>query len=76
MTSPKTPKKLSSWWAIAAVLVLVGAAMWYETQYRAMSKPTDVAPVHQGETQKPPDSQQQPKPAPPSHPSDTGVLTG
>jgi cytoskeletal protein RodZ len=61
---PKQPKQLSAWWAIAAVLLLVGAAAWYETQYRAISKPTQLTPVKREATHKTPGSQQQPAPPP------------
>lgn len=66
---PKPPKQPSAWWAIAAVLLLVGAAMWYETQYRAISKPTQLTPVKRAATHKTPGSQQ---PEPP--PSKSGDL--
>jgi len=69
----KSPKKLSAWWAVGAVLLLVGAAMWYETQYRALSKPLHFAPFKRAAHKTP--GSQQPEQTP-SKPDERGLLIG
>jgi hypothetical protein len=77
VTDPKTPKKTSAWWAIIAALLLVGTAAWYETQYRALSKPGSVQPTQHAAPRKAPDGQPGQKQTPTKQrPSETGLLIG
>ncbi len=72
---PKGPKKLSTWWAVVAVLLLVGVAMWYESQYQAISKPLHFGPIRKAHKTEPqPDTL--PAPLTPSKPDESGLLIG
>ena len=73
--APKGPKKASTWWAVLAVLLLVGVAMWYESQYQAISKPLHFRPIRKAhKTESQPDSM--PPPSSPSKPDESGLLIG
>jgi len=75
----QSPKKLSAWWAIGAVLVLVGVAMWFEGQYRAVHRAVRDQPIRRAAHKPPqatPPASPQPQPSSPDRPDESGLLIG